>query len=59
MFNISLSMSSPRSIYVVSMKSIFIAINHITSLKQTQLIFVHFLENLSLFLGDKADEESE
>ena len=52
-------MSSPRSIYVVSMKSIFIAINHITSLKQTQLIFVHFLENLSLFLGDKADVGSE
>ena len=38
---------------------IFIAINHITSLKQTQLLFVPFLEYLLLFLDDKVDEESE
>ena len=36
---------------------IFIAINHIVSLKQKQL-FVHFLEYL-FFLYDNMDEESE
>ena len=38
---------------------IFITINHILSLKETQLIFVHFLEYLLLFLDDNVDEESE
>ena len=38
---------------------IFIPINHILSLKETQLIFVHFLEYLLLFLDDSVDEESE
>ena len=38
---------------------IFIPINHILSLKETQLIFVHFLEYLLLFLDDTVDEESE
>ena len=38
---------------------IFIPINHILSLKETQLIFVHFLEYLLLFLDDNVDEESE
>ena len=37
----------------------FIVINHITSLKQTKLFFVHFLEYLLLFLDDNVDEESE
>ena len=31
---------------------IFIAINHITSLKQTHLFFVHLLQYLLLFLDD-------
>ena len=43
-----MSMSRPRSTYVLSICSIFslisIVINHITSLKQTHLFFVHFLE---------------
>ena len=38
---------------------IFIAINHILSLKQTHLFFAHFLEYLLLFLDDNVDEESE
>ena len=38
---------------------IFIPVNHILSLKETQLIFVHFLEYLLLFLDDNVDEESE
>ena len=37
---------------------IFIVINHTTSLKQTHLLFVHFQENLLLFLDDKGNEES-
>ena len=37
----------------------FTVINHITSLKQTYLFFVHFLECLLLYLGDNLDEESE
>ena len=36
---------------------IFIAINHLTSLKQTDLIFVHFLQYLLSFLDDNVDEE--
>ena len=38
---------------------IFIPINYILLLKETQLIFVHFLEYLLLFLDDTVDEESE
>ena len=38
---------------------IFIVINHITSLKQTHLFFVHFLECLLLFLEDNVDEARE
>ena len=38
---------------------IFIVINHITSLRQTHLFFVHFLEYLLLLLDDNRDEESE
>ena len=38
---------------------IFIAINHITSLKQSHLVFEHFLEYLLLFLDDNVDEENE
>ena len=51
-----MSMSRPRSIYLISTWSIFhfqlifIVINHITSFKQTYLFFVHFLEYFLLFL---------
>ena len=38
---------------------IFIVISHITSLKQTYLISVHFLEYLLLFMDDSMDEKSE
>ena len=38
---------------------IFIFINHVTSLKQTRLAFVHFLKYLLLFLDGNVDEESE
>ena len=58
-----LSISSPRSIYVISVWSIFHFQPHfhchITSFKQTHLFFVHFLEHLLLFLDDNVDEESE
>ena len=37
---------------------IFIVINHITSLKQTHLFFVHLLEYLLLPLDDNVDEAS-
>ena len=53
----------PRSIYVVSFYFVFdfqphfIAMNHITSLKQTHLFFVHFLEYLLLFLDDNVNEK--
>ena len=36
----------------------FIVINHITSLKQTHLFFVHFLDYLPLFLDDNMNKES-
>ena len=57
-------MSRPRSIYVVSIlffifSLIFIVINHITSLKQTHLFFVHFLKYVVLFSDGNVDEESE
>ena len=53
-----ISMSRSKSIYVVSMWSIFISrlffitINHITSFKQRYLFFVYFLEYLQPFLHD-------
>ena len=37
---------------------IFIVINHIKSLKQTQLFFVYFLEYFLLFLDENADGKS-
>ena len=37
---------------------IFITINHMTSLKQAYLFFVHFLEHL-LFLDDNVNKERE
>ena len=58
-------MSKLRPIFVESMRSIFIfslifiVINHITSFRQTYLLFVHFLEYLLLFLGDDVGEKSE
>ena len=64
-FSILVSMSMPGPAYVVSMWSIlifsliFIVINHITSLKQMDLFFVHFLEYLLLFLDDNVNEENE
>ena len=36
---------------------IFITINYLTSLKQTELFFVHFLEYLLLFFDDNVEEE--
>ena len=36
---------------------IFIVINHITSLKQAHLFFVHFLVYLRLFFDDNVIEE--
>ena len=36
---------------------VFITINHLTSLKQTDLFLVHFLEYLLLFLDDNGEEE--
>ena len=58
-------MSKPRSIYAALydlffiLSLIFIAINYVTSLKQTYLFFVHVLECLLLFLDDNVDEESD
>ena len=37
---------------------IFIAINHLTSLKQTHLFFVHFLEYRLLFFDDNVGEKA-
>ena len=36
----------------------FIVINHISSLKQTHLFFVHFLDYLPLFLDDDMNKVS-
>ena len=60
-------MSRPRSVlfnlYICDLffifSLIFIVINHMTSLKQSYLFFVHFLEYLLIFLDDNVDEESE
>ena len=38
---------------------IFIDINHITSIKQTYLFFLHFLEYLLLLLYDNVSKEGE
>ena len=38
---------------------IFIATNYITSLKQLQLFFAHFLECYLLFMDGDVDDESE
>ena len=60
-----LSMSMLRLIYVLYcnllfiFSLIFVVINHTTSLEQTHLFFVRFLEYLLLLLDDNADEESE
>ena len=60
-------MSRFRTIYVVSSLPIsFISIftfisNHtisLQSLKQTQLFFAHFLEDILILLNDNVDEES-
>ena len=56
--DLSLFMSYLCDLFFIS-SLIFIPINHILSLKETQLIFVHFLEYLLLFLDDSVDEESE
>ena len=56
--DLSLFMSYLCDLFFIS-SLIFIPINHILSLKETQLIFVHFLEYLLLFLDDTVDEESE
>ena len=55
-FSIFVSMSRPRSIYVFILSLILIIINHITSLKQLHLLFVHFLKCLLLFLDDIVNE---
>ena len=58
-----MSMSMPRSVYDVLcdllfvFSLIFMFINHIISLNQTHLFFVHFLEYLLIFLDDNEDEE--
>ena len=43
-------------LYLFNLFFIFI-FNQITLLKQTQLLFVHFLEYILLFLDDNEDEE--
>ena len=63
-FSIFFTMSRPRPIfyfcdilYILSL--IFVVVNHITSLEQTHLYFVHFVEYLLLFLDDNVDKNSE
>ena len=58
-------MCRPRSIYVVSLCSIFDFQPHFhcresynVKKKQTHLLFVHFLEYLLLFGDDNVDEKS-
>ena len=62
-FSIFVSMSRPMSIYIVYFIYFhflphFIVTDRVTSLKQTHLFFVIFLEYL-LFLDYDVDEESE
>ena len=59
MFSIFVFMPRPRSIYVFTLSLILTVINHITSLKQLYLFFVHFLECLLLFLDDIVDKQWE
>ena len=60
-----MSMSRPRSYLYDRMVMSYlynhdmIVINHVTSLKQTDLFFVLFLEYLLLLLVDSVHEESE
>ena len=65
LYFVFLSMSRLMPVYVVYcdllfiFNIIFIAITHITLLKETHLFFfVHFLEYLLSFLDDKKDQES-
>ena len=51
-----MSMSRPKSVYVVSKRSVFIFSNLI---KTGKFVFVHFLEYFLLFSDDNVDEESE
>ena len=55
LFVFSTFVSTSRSIYVVSMWSIFHFINSITSWIQTHLFFYFFLEYYPLFLDDNFD----
>ena len=54
---ISASFSLPLFMEILEFSIISSCINHITSLKQTHMFFVHFLEYLLLFLGDNVDEK--
>ena len=54
---LGLFMSYLCDLFLIS-SPIFITINHLTSLKQTDLFFVHFLEYLLVFLDDNVEEES-
>ena len=45
--------------YLSDLNLIYIVIDHITSLKQTHLVFAQFLKYLLLFSDGKVDEESE
>ena len=56
--DLSLFMSYLCDLFFIS-SLIFIPIIYILLLKETQLIFVHLLEYLLLFLDDTVDEESE
>ena len=61
--SIFVSMCRPRSAYAESLcfvfhfQPYFHRMNHITSWKQTRLLFVHFLEYLLLFLEDNVDKK--
>ena len=44
--------------YLSDLNLIYIVIDHITSLKQTHLVFAQFLKYLLLFLDGKVNEES-
>ena len=56
-------MSRPRFIYLCGLffisSLISITVNHITSVKQTHLFFLHSSEYLQLILDDNVDEESQ
>ena len=44
-------------LYILSL--VFIVVDHITSLEQTHLFFVLFVECFHFFLDDNVDEKSE